>query len=121
MLIVLFSATKLSLVDGNLPAISVVKPFTGLGLTSVGCSDDLETACIMDRLAYRRPKRQAGRTLKRPPVGVARLTVVLIALKGARPVVAVGVISTVLLLDILHGLCVQFPALVLPLQRSSTH
>ena len=111
LMIPLVSATKLALVDGNLPTVSVVKPLTGLGLASLGCSDDLETACITDRVTYTRPRRLDGRTLSRPPVGVARLAVVFIALVGARPVVTVGVVSTVLLLDILHGLCVQFLAL----------
>ena len=63
---------------------------------------------------------RSARTDISPPVGVARLAVVFIALPGARPVVAVGVTPTVVYPGILHGLCASFPALVSPLQRAST-
>ena len=103
--------------DGLLAVIGEFIPLTGLALASVGCSDDLMTACIMSSLTSR---KLAPRTNISPPVGVARLAVVFIALPGARPVVANGVTSTVVYLGILHGLCASFPALVSPLQRAST-
>ena len=107
--------------DSHLPVPSAVIPLTGLGLTSVGCSDDLMTACVAYSLIFERLTGPAAHTDVSPPVGVARLAVVLIALVGAWPVVAVGVDPTVVFLDILNGLYVRFPALVSPLQRSSTH
>ena len=38
--------TKFSLVDGHFQVPSVVIPLTGLGLTNIGCSEELMTACI---------------------------------------------------------------------------
>ena len=96
-MLVLYFPTKLALVDGLLTVTAEFIPLTGLGLTSVGCSNNHMTACIKSSLTWR---ILAARTNILPPVGEARLTVVFIAPPGARRVVAVRVISTVVFLDI---------------------
>ena len=86
--------TNFALVDRLLTASGEFEPHTGLGLTGVGCSEDLVTACIMSSLTW----LIATHTDIRPPVGEARLAVVFVAPPGARRVVAVCVTSTVVYL-----------------------